>query len=63
METVKQITGGQGKKNVCVMIDYHYCSKDLNDYPTTEQNEIKMIKLILYNSIDSVLQEVFIWNG
>jgi pyruvate/oxaloacetate carboxyltransferase len=27
------------------MIDYHYCSKDLNDYPTTEQNEIKMIRM------------------
>ena len=45
METVKQITGGQGKKNVCVMIDYHYCSKDLNDYPTSSQNEIRMIRM------------------
>jgi len=45
METVKQITGGQGKKNVCVMIDYHYCSKDLNDYPTNDQNEIRMIRM------------------
>jgi len=23
------------------MIDYSYCSKDLNDYPTDNQNEIK----------------------
>mgnify|MGYP003144711846 CR=1 FL=1 len=45
METVKQITGGQGKKNVCVMIDYHYCSKDLNDYPINNQNEIRMIRM------------------
>ncbi len=45
METINQITGGQGKKNVCVMIDYHYCSKDLNDYPTNNQNEIKMIRM------------------
>lgn len=45
METVKQITGGQGKKNVCVMIDYHYCSKNLNDYPTNNQNEIRMIRM------------------
>ena len=45
METVKQITGGQGKKNVCVMIDYHYCSKDLNDYPINDQNEIRMIRM------------------
>ena len=45
MDTVNQITGGQGKKNVCVMIDYHYCSKDLNDYPTNTQNEIRMIRM------------------
>lgn len=45
LDTVKQITGGQGNKNVCVMIDYHYCSKNLNDYPTDNQNEIKMIRM------------------
>ena len=45
MDTVKQITGGKGRKNVCVMIDYHYCSKDLDDYPTNDQNEIKMIRM------------------
>ena len=45
MDTVKQVTGGAGLKNVCVMIDYHYCSKDLNDYPTDNQNEIKMIRM------------------
>ena len=45
MDTVREVTGGQGRKNVSVMIDYHYCSKDLNDYPTNEQNEIKMIRM------------------
>jgi len=45
MDTINQITGGQGKNNVCVMIDYHYCSKNLNDYPTSNQNEIKMIRM------------------
>ena len=45
METVKQITGGQGKKNVCVMIDFHYCTKELKEYPTNNQNEIKMIRM------------------
>tara|TARA_Y100000385_G_scaffold231378_1_gene243348 strand:+ start:1717 stop:2667 length:951 start_codon:yes stop_codon:yes gene_type:complete len=45
LNTIKQVTGNQGKKNVCVMIDYHYCSKDLNDYPTSDQNEIKMIRM------------------
>jgi len=45
MDTIKQVTGGRGLKNVCVMIDYHYCSKNLNDYPTDDQNEIKMIRM------------------
>ena len=45
MDTINEVTGGQGKNNISVMIDYHYCSKDLNDYPTTEQNEIKMIRM------------------
>jgi pyruvate/oxaloacetate carboxyltransferase len=27
------------------MIDYSYCSKDLNEYPTDSQNEIKMIRM------------------
>ena len=45
MDTINEVTGARGKNNVSVMIDYHYCSKDLNDYPTTEQNEIKMIRM------------------
>ena len=45
MDTVREVTGGKGRNNVSVMIDYHYCSKDLNDYPTNEQNEIKMIRM------------------
>ena len=45
IDTVKEVTGKQGKNNVSVMIDYSYCSKDLNDYPTNEQNEIKMIRM------------------
>ena len=45
IETVKEVTGEQGKNNVSVMIDYSYCSKDLNDYPTDNQNEIKMIRM------------------
>ena len=45
IDTVKEVTGKQGKNNVSVMIDYSYCSKDLNDYPTDNQNEIKMIRM------------------
>ena len=42
MDTVREVTGGRGKNNVCVMIDYHYCSNNLTDYPTNNQNEIRM---------------------
>jgi len=45
LDTVKEVTGEQGKNNVSVMIDYSYCSKDLNEYPTDSQNEIKMIRM------------------
>ena len=45
MDTIKEVTREQGKRNVAVMIDYHYCSKDLNDYPTKEQNEVAMIRM------------------
>ena len=27
------------------MIDYSYCSKDLKDYPTDSQDEIKLIRM------------------
>jgi len=45
METLKRVTGGRGKNNVAVIIDYHYCSKDFNDYPTSENGEIKLIRM------------------
>ena len=34
MDTIKEVTKESGRQNISVMIDYHYCSKDLNDYPT-----------------------------
>ena len=45
MSKVSAITGLQRRNNVSVMIDYHYCSKDLDTYPTAGQNEISMIRL------------------
>jgi len=45
LDTIKEVTRSQGKNNVAVMIDFHYCSKDLNDYPTQDQNEIAMIRM------------------
>jgi 4-hydroxy 2-oxovalerate aldolase len=45
MDTIKEVTQERGNKNVSVMIDYSYCSKDLNDYPIDNQNEIKLIRM------------------
>ena len=42
---VKKITGEKKLKNVSIMIDYHYCSKKILDYPTNEQKEIGMIRV------------------
>ena len=44
-ETLKYITKGINKPNVSVIIDYHYCSKNLNDYPKKFQTNISMIRL------------------
>lgn len=44
-EKVKKITNSGSKNNVSIMIDYHYCSHNVNDYPTIDQNEIAMIRL------------------
>ena len=45
MDVVNEITGVKGLNNVSIMIDYHYCSHDLSDYPTAKQSEISMIRL------------------
>lgn len=44
-EKVKRITKGKKLNNVSIMIDYHYCSKDLSDYPKNNQKEISMIRM------------------
>lgn len=44
-EKVENIVGANPKKKVSVMIDYHYCSKKLRDYPTSKQNAIGMIRV------------------
>ena len=45
LNKVKEITNNKKLKNVSVMIDYHNCSKSLDDYPTIQQDEIAMIRL------------------
>ena len=44
-EKVKKITNGKKLKNVSIMIDYHYCSINLQDYPKNDQSEISMIRV------------------
>jgi len=45
LNKVKKITFNKKLKNVSVMIDYHYCSKKLSDYPDNTQKEIAMIRI------------------
>lgn len=45
LKKIKKITGEQKLNNVSIMIDYHYCSKKLNDYPDNSQKEIAMIRI------------------
>jgi 4-hydroxy 2-oxovalerate aldolase len=44
-DKVCAVTQTAALKNVSIMIDYHYCSKDLNKYPRQDQEEISMIRL------------------
>lgn len=46
IDKVKLITKNKGLKKAAIMIDFHYCTHDLNQYPTAEdQNEIGLIRL------------------
>ncbi len=42
---VDQIIGNEKKKNVVVIIDYHYCNKDLNTYPSKNSSPVTMIRI------------------
>jgi 4-hydroxy 2-oxovalerate aldolase len=42
---VEQIIGLEKKKNVVVIIDYHYCNKDLNIYPCKHSSPVAMIRI------------------
>lgn len=44
-EKVCDVTKKAGLNNVSIMIDYHYCSHDMSDYPTRDQSEISMIRM------------------
>jgi len=56
MEKLVEIIGDNPKKKVAVMIDYHYCQKDLNEYPDKNQNVVGMIRVCSRkNDIDDAL--------
>lgn len=44
-DKVLDVTQKSKLNNVSVMIDYHYCSHDVKNYPTIKQNEISMIRM------------------
>ena len=52
---VCEVTGEKGLNNVSIMIDYHYCSHDIRDYPQSNQDEIAMIRLCARKDRKSVV--------
>ena len=44
-KTLKYISSDINKPNISVIIDYHYCSKNLEDYPKKFETNIAMIRL------------------
>lgn len=55
-EKVEKITGKNPIKKASVMIDYHYCSKNYEDYPTNKQDAIGIIRVCCRkNDIDEAL--------
>jgi len=44
-DDVIEIVDGVDGADIAVMIDYHYCSKNFNDYPKALTNPVKLIRL------------------
>lgn len=44
-EKVSRITDDRGLKNVSIMIDYHYCSHNIKDFPNVNNKNISMIRM------------------
>jgi 4-hydroxy 2-oxovalerate aldolase len=45
IKDVDLITKDAKKNNACIIIDYHYCSKDLKSYPKKNETPISMIRI------------------
>jgi len=56
MDHMFEILGESPPKKTSIMIDYHYCNKDLDEYPNVNQNLIGMIRVCSRKSdIDKAL--------
>jgi 4-hydroxy 2-oxovalerate aldolase len=44
-DDVLEITGPKNKKNAVVIIDYHYCNKDVSSYPKKLATPVTMIRI------------------
>ena len=44
-KTLEYITDGVSKPNVSIIVDYHYCSKKIEDYPKKFQTNISMLRM------------------
>lgn len=56
LPTVREITGCKGLRNVSIMIDYHYCSRNFKDYPTCDDPDVSMVRMCARkNDIDNAL--------
>lgn len=45
MDTVLEVTQGRKKRNISVMVDYHYCSHDMKCYREIDLNIVRMIRV------------------
>ena len=46
LEHVEKVVQGSEKRNVCIMIDYHYCSHNVKDYPRIDEHKnIGMLRM------------------
>lgn len=45
LDVLSDLIGENPKKKTAVMIDYHYCTKDLKEYPDLTQNIVGMIRV------------------
>jgi len=46
LEYLNKVVQDSKKRNVCIMVDYHYCSHDIKDYPKIdEQKNLGMLRM------------------